>query len=85
MKEDEFRVRSYLSGDDPGTVLAELAQETAVLFSAAVGFAARAVAAKSIGARPAGAALGESGNLAAPGGDFVARAARPGDPLPAGG
>lgn len=32
MKEDEFRVRSYLPGDDPTTVLAELAQETPFFF-----------------------------------------------------
>jgi len=32
MKEDEFRVRSYLPGDDPSTVLAELAQETPFFF-----------------------------------------------------
>ena len=32
MKEDEFAVRSYLSGDDPSVVLAELAQETPFFF-----------------------------------------------------
>ena len=32
MKENEFSVRSYLTGDDPSTVLAELAQETPFFF-----------------------------------------------------
>jgi ATP-dependent helicase HepA len=32
MKEDEFAVRSYLPGDDPSVVLAELAQETPFFF-----------------------------------------------------
>ena len=32
MKENEFSVRSYLSGDDPATVIAELAQETPFFF-----------------------------------------------------
>ena len=32
MKEDEFSVRSYLAGDDPATVIAELAQETPFFF-----------------------------------------------------
>ena len=32
MKENEFAVRSYLPGDDPSVVLAELAQETPFFF-----------------------------------------------------
>jgi ATP-dependent helicase HepA len=32
LKEDEFSVRSYLTGDDPSTVVAELAQETPFFF-----------------------------------------------------